>query len=467
MTIHQTVSRTGGGPLVCVIGAGPSGIATIKRLKDYGIAYDCFEASDNAGGNWYFRNPNGMSACYQSLHIDTSKARFAFEDFPVPDKWPDYPHHSEIFAYLNAYLDNFDLRDTIIFNTKVTRAHREADTSWTVETSDGERRRYDILIVANGHHWDPRWPEPTYPGDFAGEQIHAHSYNTPFDPIDMRGKRVLVVGAGNSAMDIASELAQRSIAQSLTVSMRHGVWVFPKYRKGKPSDKAMMPSWVPEKVQRFFYESTFKSEVGAMESYGLPTPDHKPWQAHGSLSTEFLLRAGSGDLKAVSGIERFDGSTIHFKDGHSDEFDVIIWATGYKISFPFFDQPMFNADADNRPPPLFKRMLIPGVSNLIYMGLAQPLPTLVNFAEQQSKLAVAYIKGAYALPTETEMRSAIVADDTFYLSKYYRSPRHTIQLNFYHYKERLEKEIAAGIKRRRRGRAAAAFPNAVAATEAA
>jgi hypothetical protein len=467
MNVMQNPKAAGSGPLVCVIGAGPTGVATIKRLKDHNIAYKCFEASDNVGGNWYYRNPNGMSACYQSLHIDTSKTRFSFEDFPVPAVWPDYPHHSQIFNYLQDYIDHFGLRGTISFNTKVLRAHREADERWTVETSDGEVQSFDALVVANGHHWDPRWPEPAYPGTFTGEQIHAHSYNTPFDPIDMRDKRVMVVGAGNSAMDIASELSQRSIAKSLVVSMRHGVWVFPKYMKGKPSDKGMMPPWIPEKIQHWLHEKTFKSEVGPMESYGLPTPDHKPWQAHGTLSTEFLLRAGGGDLTAKKGILRFDGNTVHFVDGSSTDVDVIVWATGYKISFPFFDQPQFTADENNLPPPLFKRMLIPGVSNLIYMGLAQPLPTLVNFGEQQSKLLVAYLQGDYALPPEAETRQIIKADDAFYLSKYYGSPRHTIQLNFYHYKDHLAKEIEAGVKRRRQGAAAVQLPNSAAARVAA
>jgi cation diffusion facilitator CzcD-associated flavoprotein CzcO len=452
----------GNGPLVCVIGGGPSGVSTVKRLKQHGIAYDCFEASDNVGGNWYYQNPNGMSACYQSLHIDTSKSRFAFEDFPVPAGWPDYPHHSEIFQYLNDYVDHFQLRETISFGTKVTGAHREADGRWTVEASNGKVRSYDILIVANGHHWDPRWPEPAYPGTFAGGQIHAHSYNTPFDPIDMRGKRVMVVGAGNSAMDIASELAQRSIAKSLVVSMRHGVWVFPKYLNGHPADKTMVPSWMPEKLGHYFMERVFAKTVGAMENYGLPKPDHKPWQAHGSLSSEFLLRAGSGDLKAKPGIARFDGNIVHFTDGSTAAVDVIVWATGYKISFPFFDQAEFNADADNRPPPLYKRMVIPGVSNLIYMGLAQPLPTLVNFAEQQSKFVAAYIEGSYVLPGEQTMRDTIVADDEYYLSKYYRSPRHTIQLNFYHYAEKLKQEMEAGKKRKQRGAPAASFTTSLA-----
>jgi cation diffusion facilitator CzcD-associated flavoprotein CzcO len=442
------------GPLCCVIGAGPSGVTTVKRLKDNGIAYDCFEASDNVGGNWYYKNPNGMSACYQSLHIDTSKWRFALEDFPVPANWPDYPHHSEVFSYLNDYIDHFDVRKTITFNTKVIGAHRESDGRWTVSTSDGQTRVYDVLIVANGHHWDPRWPDPAYPGKFAGEQIHAHSYNTPFDPIDMLGKRVLIVGAGNSAMDIASELSQRYVAKYLHVSMRHGVWIFGKYRRGKPGDKLMFPVWVPKFLQKRLIKSAFKN-IGRMEDFGLPTPDHEPWEAHGSISGEFLQRAGSGDIKARPGITRFEGNTVHFTDGSSNDYDAIVWCTGYKISFPFFDQPEFTADKDNCPPPLYKRMLIPGVPNLIYMGLAQPLPTLVNFAEQQSKLVAAYIKGDYVLPPEAAMHKIIKADEEYYTGHYYRSARHTIQLNFDHYTHKLKKEIAEGIARRRRGSPAA------------
>jgi len=446
------------GPLCCVIGAGPSGLTTIKRLKEGGIAYDCFEASDNIGGNWYYRNPNGMSACYQSLHIDTSKFRMGMQEYPVPEDWPDYPHHSEIFDYLNDYTDHFGLRDTITFNTRVERAHRDDNGLWSVTTSDGETRRYDVLIVANGHHWDPRWPEPAYPGDFAGEQIHAHSYNTPFDPIDMRDKRVLVVGSGNSAMDIASELSMRFMASTLHISMRRGVWVFPKYINGKPGDKNMLPAWVPRKIQHWLMSRVVKQQIGNPRDYGLPQPTYQPWEAHGTVSGEFLQRAGSGDIKARPGIERMDGHTVYFTDGSSGDFDVIVWCTGYKISFPFFGQPQFTASEDNQPPRLFKRMLIPGVPNLIYMGLAQSLPTLVNFAEQQSRWVVPYLNGDYAPPSEAEMEEMIAADESFYLRDYYPSPRHTIQLHFDHYVGRLDKEIEAGLKRRRSGHAPAALP---------
>ena len=437
-------------PKCCVIGAGPSGISTIKRLKDFNIDYDCFEASDNVGGNWYYKNPNGMSACYQSLHIDTSKFRMGFEEFPVPNDWPDFPHHSDIFKYLNEYTDHFGLRDTITFNTRVETAHRERDGQWTVTTSDGQTRSYNYLLVANGHHWSPRWPEPAYPGDFAGEQIHAHSYNTPFDPIDMRDKRVLVVGSGNSAMDISSELSMRFLTKELHISMRRGVWVFPKYINGKPADKVMLPGWVPKGIQNWLMEVTAKKQIGNPKDYGLPEPTYKVWQAHGTISGEFLQRAGSGDIKGRPGIDRFEGHTVQFTDGTASDFDVIVWCTGYKIEFPFFDQAEFMADENNNPPKLFKRLFIPEVPNLIYMGLAQSLPTLVNFAEQQSKLVARYITGEYVLPSAEQMHKAIVADEEFYTGHYYDSPRHTIQLHFDHYAKRLFKEIDQGAVRARK-----------------
>jgi cation diffusion facilitator CzcD-associated flavoprotein CzcO len=432
-------------PLICIIGAGCSGFTTAKRLADFGIAFDIFEASDNIGGNWYFNNPNGMSSCYKSLHIDTSKTRLAFEDFPVPADWPDYPHHSQLLQYFHDYVDHFDLRKSIRFKTRVEKALRREAGGWDITLSTGETKSYDGLVVANGHHWAARTPE--YPGDFAGQQIHSHHYRSPFEPINCIGKRVLVVGLGNSSMDVASELSQRPIAEKLFVSARHGVWIFPKYYKGQPIDKNPAPLWLPKRVRQWLGGRIVKGLVGKMSDYGLPEPTIGPFESHGTVSGEFLLRAGSGDITMRPGIERLDGDSVVFTDGSREQIDVIIWATGYDIKFPFFDDPALQPDSENKPPALFKRILKPGVPDLFYMGLAQPLPTLVNFAEQQSKLVGALLAGQYLPPREDEMRRTIANDEAYYTGHYYAARRHTIQLDFDHYVAAMKKELKRGARR--------------------
>ncbi len=432
-------------PKVCIIGAGCSGFTMAKRLKDFGIPFDVYEASDDIGGNWYYKNPNGMSACYQSLHIDTSKTRLAFEDFPVPAEWPDYPHHAQLLQYFHDYVDHFGLREHIRFNTRVEQAERKAEGGWTVTLSSGEVRHYDALAVANGHHWAARIPE--YPGSFSGAQIHSHHYRSPFEPVDCIGKRVLVVGLGNSAMDVASELSQRPIAGKLFVSARRGVWILPKYLGGRPIDKNPAPAWMPRALRQWLGGRIIRKAVGRMSDYGLPEPEIGPFESHGTVSGEFLLRAGSGDITMKGAIARLDGNAVLFTDGSREQIDVIVWATGYDIAFPFFKDQALTADADNRPPPLYKRILKPGVPDLFYLGLAQALPTLVNFAEQQSKLVGAYLAGKYLPPDPAEMERTIRADEEYYTGGYYAARRHTIQLEFDHYVRALKKELTRGAKR--------------------
>lgn len=432
-------------PKACIIGAGCSGFTTAKRLQDLGVPFDCFEMSDDVGGNWYFNNPNGLSACYESLHIDTSKWRLAFEDYPVPADWPDFPHHAQLQQYFRDYVDHFGLRARITFNTRVDAARRTPEGLWDVTLSNGETRTYDVLFVCNGHHWDQRIPD--YPGVFEGPAFHSHAYRGPFDPVDMRGKTVVVVGMGNSAMDIASELSQRPIAKKLWVSARRGVWVLPKYMNGKVADKAVMPAWIPRKLGLKVARAAIKRAIGRMEDYGLPKPDHEPLEAHPSVSGEFLTRAGCGDIAFKPNISELMGRQVRFEDGSVEAVDAIIYATGYNITFPFFaDEPTLNPDSENNFP-LFKRMMKPGVPNLFFMGLAQPLPTLVNFAEQQAKLVGAYLTGRYRPPPPDEMARITAADEAMHLGPYYKSPRHTLQVDFGVYCRDLMREIDRGAAR--------------------
>ena len=440
-----------GRPHCCIIGAGCSGFTAAKALQDCGISFDILEMSDVVGGNWAYKNSNGHSACYESLHIDTSKYRMAFADFPIPDTLPDFPHHSEIFEYFNAYVDHFGLRSKIEFQTRVEQVEPLPGERWSVRIrlSDGrtEVREYDAVLVGNGHHWKPRWPEFDGQDSFTGIQMHAHEYLNPSEPHDLHRKRIVVVGMGNSAMDISSELSQRPVAERLWVSARRGVWVLPKYVNGRVADKATMPGWVPLRLQRLIANPLLKRILGKMEDYGLPRPEHEPLDAHPSVSGEFLTRVGCGDVLPKPDIACLDGGEIAFVDGSRERVDAIIYATGYDVSFPFLSKDVLEP-VDNYLP-LFKRIWSPEWPTLLFLGLAQPLPTLVNLAEQQMRLIAPYLAGKYELPSPSEMRDTIAREERLYTGHFYDSARHRMQIDFNKYVWDLKGEIRRGTRRAR------------------
>ena len=442
------------GKSTAIIGAGISGLTTGKMLSDYGVPYTCFESSDRIGGNWSFGNPNGHSSAYRSLHIDTSKDRLSFRDFPMPPDYPDFPHHSQIKDYLEAYAEAFDLKQNIEFENGVVHARRVSAGStttgggWEILDQAGRTRRFDHLVVANGHHWDPRFAE--FPGEFTGESIHSHHYIDPRTPLDFFGRRILVVGLGNSAADIAVELSSKSLQTKVTLSTRSGAWIVPKYVYGKPADTMYRTTpYLPLSWQRKIMQlaQPMNGSNGAL--YGLPEPNHKFFEAHPTQSVELPLRLGSGDVVPKPNVSRLDGSTVHFEDGTSDDFDVIVYATGYNITFPFFD-PDFLSAPDNHLP-LYKRMFKPGIEDLTFVGLAQATPTLFPLVVWQARRAAAHLAGAYALPGITEMERVIVEDEQKYIGHVLKTPRHTQQVDYFIY----EHDIRARELPRGRARAAA------------
>jgi cation diffusion facilitator CzcD-associated flavoprotein CzcO len=433
-------------PSICIIGAGISGLTMMKHLRQRGIPYTAYEKSDQVGGNWVFRNKNGMSSAYRSLHIDSSRYSIEFDDFPFPQQYPDFPHHTQILAYFKAYADHFGVTEGIHFNTGVERAERLADGTWQITLDTGEVRTFDLLVVANGHHWDARWPEPPFPGRFDGVQMHSHEYIDAFTPHDLHGKRVLVVGVGNSAMDISCELSHRGVAARLVVSTRRGAHVIPKYLYGRPLDALVRTRpWLPLWPQRLFGSLLIRLAVGRMENYGLPRPRHRIWQTHPTVSSEFLIRVGSGDITVKPNIALLDGEVVRFEDGSCEPFDAIIYATGYKITFPFFD-PQFLSVKDNAFP-LFKRAFVPGMPNLIFVGFAQAVPSIIKFVEIQSRWLAAYVDGAYALPPRDEMERIVAKDQHEANAHFVSSKRHTMQVDTALYAWDLRKEWKRGARR--------------------
>jgi cation diffusion facilitator CzcD-associated flavoprotein CzcO len=434
-------------PTVCVIGAGSSGIAAVKALNERGFRFDCFEASDRIGGNWVFKNRNGMSAAYRSLHINTSRGRMEYEDFPMPATYPDFPHHTNIAAYFDAYVDHFGFRDRITFETKVTRTERLCDGRWEVSTDRGATRAYDALIVANGHHWDPRWPEPAFPGQdgFAGTQLHAHDY-TGEDPDFFRDKSVVVLGMGNSAMDIAVEAS--FAARNTYLAARRGAYVIPKYILGRPFDTLGASPRIPFALRRRAQAAMLRVIVGDMERYGLPKPDHRFGEAHPTVSDDVLSRIAHGEITPKPNIAELTARTVRFADGTEVEADIVVYCTGYKVTFPFLD-PALIAAPDNDLP-LFRRVFHPAVGGIYFVGLLQPIGAVMPLAELQSEWICDHLSGRYHLPPDAELRADIEAERAAMFKRYVASKRHTMQVDFDDY-------VLATRQERRRGERRAAL----------
>jgi cation diffusion facilitator CzcD-associated flavoprotein CzcO len=432
-------------PRTAVIGAGISGLTAGKMLNDYDVPYTTFETSDRIGGNWAFGNPNGHSSAYRSLHIDTSKHRLSFKDFPIPDNYPAFPHHSDIKAYLDAYADAFGLLEHIEFNNGVVHARRNDGGGWQIDDQAGNTREFDLLVVANGHHWDPRWAD--FPGTFTGEAIHSHYYVDPHTPLELTGKRILVVGLGNSAADITVELSSRALQNRVTLSTRSSAWIVPKYIAGRPGDKLFRTTpYLPLSWQRKAIQVLMPLMGTDPTLYGLPAPNHKIFEAHPTQSVELPLRLGSGDVVPKPNVSRLDGDVVHFEDGTSDVFDAIIYATGYNITFPFFETGLINAPENQIR--LYKRIFKPGFEDLAFIGFAQAVPTLFPFVECQSRLLAAYAVKRYALPPVAEMERVIDADQKMYVGHCTDRPRHTQQVDYFYYEHDIRaRELPAGIKR--------------------
>lgn len=346
------------GERYCIIGAGYAGNGVAKAFSDAGLDYDQLEATDHIGGNW-------AHGVYDSTHIISSRDSTEYGDYPMPDAFPDFPSREQVVSYLNDYVDHFGLRERIEFGAEVVRCEplgRKGMDGWEVELSGGEVRRYSGVVVANGHHWDKRFPD--YPGQFDGKVLHSKDYQRP---ADFEGERALVVGAGNSGCDIAVEAAHAF--GHADISMRRGYWFLPKTMFGLPTaefDRGLIPVW----AQRLFLKGSLRMLFGNYERYGLEKPDHELFDKHPTVNSQLLYFLRHGRITPRRDIERIDGHTVHFSDGASEAYDTIVYATGFHASFPFLDREIF--PWRNGIPVRVARMIPPGYANLYVFGLAQP-----------------------------------------------------------------------------------------------
>ena len=432
-------------PRALVIGAGSSGITVAKALAEARVPFDCFERGPQLGGNWVLGNENGLSACYSTLEMNTSGPRMAYSDFPMGVD--DYPMHWEVRRYFDDYADHFGIRERVTFNAEVERVERLDDGTWEATIGgdgvEGGRlvRRYDAVAVCNGPHWDRRWPDPPYSGSgsFAGEQIHGHDYR---GPEMLEGRRVLVVGGGNSGMDVARDASHAADAAFL--SLRRGVWVIRKHVDGRPVDQTPLPPWLPWAIKQKAFEY-LRRRSGDPVKLGLPKPDHKVGHAHPTLSDQALDRLAAGAITPKPGIRELRDDRVAFTDGSEEEIDLIIYCTGYRVTFPFFGEELIAAPGNDLP--LFRRMFHPEIPGVYFVGLAQPLGALMPIAEEQGRWIADLLAGRYATPPEAEMRADMRREREANAERFYRSERHTMEIDFEEYLAAARKERARGAKR--------------------
>jgi dimethylaniline monooxygenase (N-oxide forming) len=446
-------------PRVCLVGAGASGITTARSLSKQGIPFDWFDKGDRVGGIWVFESASGLSSSYRQLHINVSRERIEFADRPMPRSLPVYPHHTHVAAYFDDYVRHFGLDAHLRLRTEVTRATRRDDGLWEVELDSGERRLYDALVSANGHHSRPRWPQPAPPGEFAGEQIHSHDYRE--DSV-LRDRDVVVVGFGNSACDIAVESS--FVARRTYLSVRRGAHVLPKTIWRWPYDQVPGQHWalgmglgvgrfgvqLPRRARQLILETPYRMTVGRMELYGLPKPDHPFGAAHHTISPRLLERLLRGEIAPKPKITKLDGEMVHFADGSAARADLIVWCTGYEIGFSFLD-PRVMPVAENNRVDLYWNVFSPRVPNLACVGLVQPATgSTMQISEAQGRWVAAYLAGEYALPAQHDMWLDIERQRRELARQYVTSARHTVQVSQFELLWELRHEMHRGRLRARR-----------------
>jgi thioredoxin reductase len=368
-----------------IIGTGPCGIGAIRCFSKYNIPFECVESHSDIGGQWDITNPN--STMYQSAHLISSKKVMELSEYPMPDEFADYPHHTKMKSYFDSYIEKFNLKSEIQFNTKVISTARLAPNKWEVELeSQGtiEKKVYKGIVVANGIFSKPNRPQLKGENDFTGEIIHSSQYKEQgvFD-----NKRVLIIGAGNSGCDIAIDAVHRS--KYVDMSVRRGYYFVPKYLFGKPSDMVDSKLRLPQKLDVKIKKKILKLFTGDPVNFGFPKPDYDLFESHPIVNSLILFHLGQGDLTIKPDVDYLKDKTVYFKDGTSKEYDLILMATGYKLYYPFIENKHLNWQG--MCPKLYINIFHPQYDDLFILGMVEATGVGFQGRYDQADLVARYI----------------------------------------------------------------------------
>jgi cation diffusion facilitator CzcD-associated flavoprotein CzcO len=433
---------------VAILGAGPAGICVARHLLEEGFEITVYEKGSHIGGLWVYENDSGESSAYRTLHINTAKAMTAYQGYPFPPEVQAYPDHVEMRRYLDDYADHFGVRSRVRFRSPVTAVRPQfrpgtEPPRWEVETPRGSEC-YDAVVVATGHLASPRHVSQFRDG-FGGEYLHAHYYREPDAYV---GKAICVVGVGNSAVDIASDVCVN--ARTCVLVARSGVVITPKFIFGIPFTDIMMHlsrPWIPGRVRRFVTRWSVRITHGDMQRYGFKPLDAK---AHPTSSATVISHIAYNRVRVKQGIERIEGRRIFFADGTNEEFDVLIAATGYVVDLPFLSADV--VPVDDNIVDLYLRIAAPEWPGLYFVGMLNSTTALPQVFERQTTWLIEHLAGRAALPSADEMRAAIEARRMQIAREYIGSPRHALEEEHMAYFRALKRSLRADRRRAHRTR---------------
>lgn len=416
-----------------MIGAGLAGLAMGKTLRERNTPFTILDQTNRVGGLWSGAGGGGPSPGYASLHLNTSAKVSAFSYYPMPAHYPRYPRHDLVAEYLRDFADEFGITEHVEFGTEVIAIEPNADLTWNVRTratSTGHERVYTFqhVVVASGHHWHPKWPDPAIPGatEFTGTQLHSFDY---LSPAEQGGKDVVVVGFGNSAADVAVDLSR--LARKTYLSIRRGMHVVPKTMFGIPIDEIATKGWwagMGLAEQRRFVEVVLRIMRGNLADYGIPQPDHRIFSSAVTISDELLSRISHGDITPKPSIERFDGPDVWFSDGTRVAADTVVYCTGYRIAFPFLPDDWYRDDTGQIS--LYHRVVPPNQPGLYFAGLVRPVGSITRLLEGQAEWIADLIDGSIGLPPVDEMNDEVERHLAGARERYGHSEIDSIQVDF-------------------------------------
>lgn len=424
--------------MIAIIGAGPSGLAAARNLQRLGVDWEGFELADDVGGLWHIDGPR--STMYESAHLISSRTTTEFREFPMRDTVADYPSHRELHGYFRDFADHFDLRAGFRFGTEVTRVEPAGDGRWAVTwvSTSSTTRTYDGVILANGTLSEPH--VPSFAGTFDGEVRHTSTYR---HASDFAGRRVLVVGAGNSGCDIAVDMVHHAAAVDLSV--RRGYHFVPKYVLGRPADTLNQGRPLPPRLKQAIDSRLLKLFTGDPVRFGFPAPDHRIYESHPIVNSMILYHLGHGDVRVKADVERFDGDGVRFRDGDREAYDVVLLATGYRLHYPFIDPAHLRWSGDGGAPDLYLNIFTdhPG---LFVLGMIEASGIGWQGRYEQAELVASYLRARRDAPDRAaalEARAAGPRPDLSGGYRYLHLDRMAYYVNKDAYRAKVREEIAA------------------------